>query len=83
MATLAAVDSVDWFVRESQEMVSAVLSEECTDSKPTRLCPQYQLLNALLPSTGEGLDDEMIWGTLSKTGGNALGRDGRLKVCNP
>lgn len=64
MATLPAVYSVDRFVRKPQEIVSALFREECTDLKPTRPRPQHQRLNARLPSTVEGLDDEIIRGSI-------------------
>ena len=64
MATLAAVYSVDRFVRKPQEIVSASFREEYTDLKPTRPRPQCQRLNARLPSTVEGLDDEIIRGSI-------------------
>jgi len=64
MATLAAVYSVDRFVRKPQEIVSALFREECTDLKPTRPRPQHQRLNVRLPSTVEGLDDEISRGSI-------------------
>jgi hypothetical protein len=68
MATLAAVYSVDRFVRRPEDIVAALFRDECMDAEQTarepRPQPRHKRILARLPTTVDGLGDDLIPGSI-------------------
>lgn len=68
MATLAAVYSVDRFVRTPEDIVAALFRDEHAAPKQTPLTPrpepQHKRLLARLPAAVDGLGDELVPGSI-------------------
>jgi hypothetical protein len=68
MATLAAVYSVDRFVRTPADIVAALFRDEFADTEQTarepRPQPQHKRLLARLPAAVDGLGDDLIPGSI-------------------